>query len=102
MLDALFLSIFLAILPMTGALAQDANITNLTIAWRLCEQHGKLIGRPSLAGPARWVFQQGYGSCEAIQKLVPTMRAETLDPNQFMSDQMLIEKALQDPNGNAQ
>lgn len=80
----------------TAAIAAE---TNLEVAWRICEKHATIIGTPVMQGPARMVWRAPYGGCEEIQKLVPTMRTEILDPTQSITDLMLIEKALHDPNG---
>jgi hypothetical protein len=87
------------ILSPTFVMAQSTNLTNLSIAWRLCEQHGKLLGHPTLIGPARWVFEQGYGGCETVEKLAQKSKSEAVDPNKLMADKMLIDKAIHDPNG---
>lgn len=100
-MKTLLLACGVALLTMNAATAQQ--LTNLSVAWRICEQNGRMLGRASLAtGPARWVFAQGYGACESVQKLIPSMRSEKIDPNKTISDQMLIEKALRDPNGKPQ
>jgi hypothetical protein len=83
----------------TVSLAQNP-ITNLSVAWRICEQHGKLIGHVSqVTGPAHWVFEQGYDGCETIEKLAQGSPSEAVDPNKLMTDKMLIDKAIHDPNG---
>ena len=83
--------------------ATVAAQTNLDVAWRICGQHGHLIGRASAAtGPAKWVFDPNYSSCEAIQKLISTEKPEVLDPNKAITDQMLIGRALANPAGKPQ